>query len=781
MAESEKYEVLEKIGHGSFGIIRKVRDPLTSTILCRKEISYSRMSVKERSQLQSEFSILSTLRHPNIVGYYHREHLKSSQDLHLYMEYCGGGDLGRYIRELKKSGKRADEGFVWSVLTQLLCALYRCHYGVDPPQLADKLGFKSTPPPRPPNSHAVILHRDLKPENVFLNSANQVKLGDFGLSKLLSSNASFASTYVGTPFYMSPEICSAQPYTLKSDIWSLGCIIYELCTHEPPFNAKTHFDLVSKIKDGKVRPLPRCYSPELGEVIGRCLVVNEEMRASTAELLEVPVVMLMRKEGEVVEMGKLALDRECEAERKREEYEARLQSLEAEKETMKVEIEDMIRREWEVKARLEIDRLVAIEVERLQAEYESEVRKRVEIEVAARLDPSTNINNITDPNAATQENAATNSDLGLSSATSITDLSFLESASPAPAASHPTSGYDSPLVTKLKKARTPFARAQTMFNPKINGTPMDVDMADPSPMSMASLSLSPRRKPSKDGLAQPKRNIFDKASEKEKIGALGERWQNALTLSDSEDEEEDSIHLPASPTRTASKPHPHPFRAGNRPVLATMKTAPLPRARTEVGTASTVRAVTSDAANLRIPPRLRTRTSNPALRSPQREVQHRGLSKIPSSSNLNGTDPASGLGSPSRKMSVKGLVSKSQGAAGTAGELGRMAVKNNFAAKSGGTATTTTTNSGATRGRSLVELAQARAGGRDVSSRASNGSDENTPSSPSRPRSKQGAMMRKSGGATRVTTWDPEKDEMPSPFLARSKYITMAQRKVTGA
>ena len=687
------------------------------------------------------------------------------------MEYCGGGDLGRYIRDLKKSGKRADEGFVWSVLTQLLCALYRCHYGVDPPPLADKLGFKSTPPPRPPAGHQVILHRDLKPENVFLNSSNEVKLGDFGLSKLLAGPSSFASTYVGTPFYMSPEICSAQPYTLKSDIWSLGCIIYELCTHEPPFNAKTHFDLVTRIKEGKVKPLPRGYSKELGDVIGRCLVVNEEMRASTAELLEVPVVMLMRKEGEVVEMGKSLLKREKAAEKKEAEYQMKLESLDADKAKMLEEVDAALHREWEVKARLEIDRLVSIEVERLQAEYESEVRKRVEIEVAARL--SGNADGIKpDPNlVSTDALPATTPP-----AVEDKDLSFLSSASPVAQIQATNTTYDSPLVKKLHKARTPY-RPQTMFGTKVNGTPMDVDMADPSPMSIASLSLSPRRKGSKDTLQKP-RNIFDKASERERLGAVGERWQQALTMSDSEesDTEESSVPGLHSPTRTV--PKNHPFRAGNRPVLATMKTAPLPRARTEVGTAS----------SLRVAPALRTRTSNPALRpgltttnntSPQRK----GLSKIPSTSNLNGSDPASGLASPSRKMSVKTLSSKSQGAGNS--DLAKRAMGN--AAKSAGTVGA---NSGATRGRSLVELAQARAGGRNITdsgSRASSSaSDENsTSSSPRRPGSKgtfADRMMRRSGSGVdkSVTTWDPERDDMPSPFLVRTKYVPMSQRKVGG-
>lgn len=137
-------------------------------ILCRKEIQYVRMSLKEREQLHAEFSILSSLRHPNIVAYYHRDHLKSSQELHLYMEYCGGGDLSRVIKQLSRENQFAQEEYVWSIFAQLITALYRCHHGVDPPDVGKTL----MGPIKEPQSfglrrkdHLMILHRDLKPEN----------------------------------------------------------------------------------------------------------------------------------------------------------------------------------------------------------------------------------------------------------------------------------------------------------------------------------------------------------------------------------------------------------------------------------------------------------------------------------------------------------------------------------------------------------------------------------------------------------------------------------------
>lgn len=154
------------LGHGSFGIIRKVRRKDDGMVLCRKEISYLKMSQKEREQLHAEFTILSSLRHPNIVGYYSREHLKSSQDLHIYMEYCGNGDLGRVIRDLHTKNQYAEEAFVWSIFSQLVTALYRCHYGIDPPEVGKNvMGLGPTARPKTPSGGMTILHRDLKPEN----------------------------------------------------------------------------------------------------------------------------------------------------------------------------------------------------------------------------------------------------------------------------------------------------------------------------------------------------------------------------------------------------------------------------------------------------------------------------------------------------------------------------------------------------------------------------------------------------------------------------------------
>ncbi|KAH9224655.1 kinase-like domain-containing protein [Leptodontidium sp. 2 PMI_412] len=724
MSEGEKYEVLEKIGHGSFGVIRKVRRKQDGQVLCRKEINYVRMSQKEREQLHAEFAILSSLRHPNIVGYYHREHLKSTQDLHLYMEYCGNGDLGRVIKDLQLKKQLAEEGFVWSMFSQLVTALYRCHYGVDPPEVGSNvMGLGNSANPKQPASNVMILHRDLKPENVFLGEDNSVKLGDFGLSKIMASH-DFASTYVGTPFYMSPEICAAERYTLKSDIWSLGCIIYELCSREPPFNAKSHFQLVQKIKEGKVAPLPAVYSPELNAVIKDCLRVNPDRRPDTATLLNLPVVKLMRKEKEVVELGRVLKNKEELAARKLQDAENRLRTVEAEKAQMRQEIESTVRREWEVKAQLEINRLVQVEIERLQRKFDHEVQEKVEHEVQKRSS--------TQSQASTKDFLASSSmganDIPLSSVSSnggddfpnSTDLTDLSIDSPEP-------------VKALKKStRTPFGRAQTMFA----GTPMDVEMAEPSPISIASLSLSPRRGGATKAPSTG-RNIFAAAA-----GAEA-RWQPTLLTSDESDDDD----LPPMPSPTRQKSTKNPFKSnGVRPPLISQRTAPIQK---QVSQPSIFAAGKANAApalpTLSSAPDLRPQSSQAALRE-RSNSPNRRLSKIPSSTNLLSHENAPT--SPQRKTS---LTKKIVGG----DDLNKLAVKNNMAIKA------SSAGNLAPKGRTLVELAQARAGGRPISEIP----DGNRSPEP-KGRAFAARMAERSG---EPTVWDPERDEMPSPFLVRTR------------
>ncbi|CUM64924.1 uncharacterized protein PRCAT00002542001 [Priceomyces carsonii] len=292
--ESE-YDALEVIGKGSFGTVRKVRRKFDGQIYVRKEIEYTSMNNQERNQLISELRILRELNHPNIVKYFKHDHISNKKMIHIYMEYCDGGDLAHIISNFKKNKEVVPEEFIWQVLVQILLALHRCHYGIE----AKKVNLYSINNEGEPliNSETVVIHRDIKPDNIFmLDSGELIKLGDFGLAKMLTSQNDFAKTYVGTPYYMSPEVLMDNPYSPVCDIWSLGCVLFELCTLQPPFLAKTHLQLQARIKLGVIPDLPEGYSSQLKTIIVDCITVNPDTRPSCFDLLENLSVRFLRKE-----------------------------------------------------------------------------------------------------------------------------------------------------------------------------------------------------------------------------------------------------------------------------------------------------------------------------------------------------------------------------------------------------------------------------------------------------------------------------------------------------
>ncbi|ELV12941.1 Serine/threonine-protein kinase Nek2 [Tupaia chinensis] len=220
--------------------------------------------------LVSEVNLLRELKHPNIVRYYDRIIDRTNTTLYIVMEYCEGGDLASVITKGTKERQYLEEEFVLRVMTQLTLALKECHRRSD-------------------GGHTV-LHRDLKPANVFLDGKQNVKLGDFGLARILNHDTSFAKTFVGTPYYMSPEQMNRMSYNEKSDIWSLGCLLYELCALMPPFTAFNQKELAGKIREGKFRRIPYRYSDELNDIITRMLNLKDYHRPSVEEILESPLI-----------------------------------------------------------------------------------------------------------------------------------------------------------------------------------------------------------------------------------------------------------------------------------------------------------------------------------------------------------------------------------------------------------------------------------------------------------------------------------------------------------
>ncbi|CAG5136469.1 unnamed protein product, partial [Candidula unifasciata] len=159
------------------------------------------MSTKEREQARKEVAVLAQLKHPNIVAYV--ESFEERGSLYIVMNYCSGGDL--YGRINERRGQLFSEDQILNWFVQLCLAVKHIH-------------------------DRKILHRDIKCQNIFLTQSGTVQLGDFGIAKVLTSTAQLAHTCIGTPYYLSPEIVENMPYNNKSDIWSIGCVLYELTT-----------------------------------------------------------------------------------------------------------------------------------------------------------------------------------------------------------------------------------------------------------------------------------------------------------------------------------------------------------------------------------------------------------------------------------------------------------------------------------------------------------------------------------------------------------------------
>lgn len=286
------------IGNGTFGLIRKVRRKSDGKLFARKELNFERMNERDRKHIVSEVNILRTLRHENVVRYEERYVDTENGILYIVMELCEGGDLGSVIKKCRRTKTHLPEETVWGFFAQMTAALEACHYR------------STTPASDGIRTMQAILHRDLKPENVFLDADQNVKLGDFGLSKQVAAQA-FANTYVGTPYYMSPELATGQPYDIKSDVWALGCIVFELCALCPPFDASNQAELTRKIKQGAVPALPRPYSRELQEAVHAMLQLDHRRRPTTRQLLQIRQIKMACRTHDIALLHKqVRLDKE---------------------------------------------------------------------------------------------------------------------------------------------------------------------------------------------------------------------------------------------------------------------------------------------------------------------------------------------------------------------------------------------------------------------------------------------------------------------------------------
>jgi NIMA (never in mitosis gene a)-related kinase len=210
-----------------------------------------------------EVNLLKDLNHPHIVSY--KQSYFTLDLLIIIMEYCEVGDLSYHIQRKIKKGEFFSETQIFNWFIQICLALEYVH------------GRR-------------VIHRDLKAKNIFLTGNLNVKLGDFGISKVLDNSNAAAVTVVGTPYYLSPEACQSQPYTSKSDVWSLGVILYELCTLKNPFEADNLLGLVFKIVQEKHDPIPDRYSADLRNLIDMLLEKDPIKRPTARDILKMDLI-----------------------------------------------------------------------------------------------------------------------------------------------------------------------------------------------------------------------------------------------------------------------------------------------------------------------------------------------------------------------------------------------------------------------------------------------------------------------------------------------------------
>ena len=258
------YQIIKKIGEGSYAKIYKAKKDNSDTLYVLKNIPVSEEDYSSMNEILNESSILSHCDNVYIIKYY--DSFFYNGTFNIITEFCPYGDLFGYIKFYKVRGSRIEEKIIWIIFIQLSLGLGYLH-------------------------HKKILHRDIKTKNIFIKNNLTVKIGDFGIAKILSSTSSYAHTFIGTPYYISPELCKDQPYNDKSDVWALGCVLYELCTLNHPFEGGTQVEIYEKILTQKFKSINPEYSSELKKMVDLLLEKDERKRPKMKDILKMKSVI----------------------------------------------------------------------------------------------------------------------------------------------------------------------------------------------------------------------------------------------------------------------------------------------------------------------------------------------------------------------------------------------------------------------------------------------------------------------------------------------------------
>eukprot|EP00105_Crassostrea_gigas_P014526 XP_011431214.1 PREDICTED: uncharacterized protein LOC105330955 isoform X4 [Crassostrea gigas] len=252
------FEKIQTVGKGAYGAAVLYRKKDDDSLVILKEINMHDLNAAERQLALNEVSILAMLDHPNIISYY--DSFEEDGVLMIEIEYADGGTLAQKLAAMATKDKNIEEKEVLQIFQQIVAAIRHIH-------------------------ELNILHRDLKTANIFLTKEGVVKVGDFGISKMLSSANKGANTVLGTPYYISPEMCEGKPYNDKSDIWALGCILYEMACLQKTFEGSNLPALVNKIMKGQFAPVKGNYSEEFKSLIMDMLKQDPDERPSANEIM----------------------------------------------------------------------------------------------------------------------------------------------------------------------------------------------------------------------------------------------------------------------------------------------------------------------------------------------------------------------------------------------------------------------------------------------------------------------------------------------------------------
>ena len=228
-----------------------------------KRVKIGGLTKRELENSFNEVRLLASLNHKNVIGYREAFYDQKSKTLNIVMEFADDGDLSTKIKQYIKKQIVFDENTIWSTLIQILEGLKYLH-------------------------KSAIIHRDLKSANIFLTKKGIVKIGDLNVSKIIGKN--MAITQTGTPYYASPEIWNDHPYDYKCDIWSAGCIIYEMASLKMPFRGTSMQMLYNNVMKGNIENIPSRYSSELMDIIKLILTKNPKKRPSAEDLLRNPII-----------------------------------------------------------------------------------------------------------------------------------------------------------------------------------------------------------------------------------------------------------------------------------------------------------------------------------------------------------------------------------------------------------------------------------------------------------------------------------------------------------